>query len=352
MKNFDDLKNKFNLTEIDSIDDNSLIVVYNDDILKYIKASVLKNYLGTTPSGPEASGELSVTFTADNTVNIGGYTYYRANCPGLYNLASRFDYQVTSSGNVYIGHVKIGDDTGHTNLMATPSAEGSKPAMMGPYIAMGEGESTVLMSCLIYGSEWTTGTESLPEGKRDDIFIYPGEYQVSVPFTITFSIEPFADSGSEGSGQFDGKTIKITTDNQTTWEDTGTTALAYYTVIPGVFDALKDKETGNNITIKVTDEGGSSDTFPKSGYTAYFQKPSTGIPNISVLAGPSSGAGGYFYTYNISIMSGTEDDSKYPAEIIKKDTVVLIYSMKAEGKEYVEPAARTGYPKTFELTFN
>lgn len=46
MKNFDNLNNKFNLTEIDSIDDNSLIVVYNDDTLNYIKASVLKNYLG------------------------------------------------------------------------------------------------------------------------------------------------------------------------------------------------------------------------------------------------------------------------------------------------------------------
>ena len=347
MRNFDDLNNKFNLTEVDSIDDNSLIVIYNDDTLNYIKASVLKNYLGTTPSG-----ELSVTFTADNTVDIDGATYYEANCPGLYNFASRFDYRASGSGGVYIGYVKIGDDTGYTNLVAMPAAEGSNPAMMGPYIAMGEGESAVLMSCLIYGSEWTTGTEGCPVGKRDDIFIYPGEYQVSAPFTITFSIEPFADSGSEGSDQFDGKTIKITTDNQTTWEATGTTAHAYYTVIPGIFDALKDKETGNNITIKVTNEGGSSDTFPKSGYTAYFQKPSTGVPNVSVLAGPSSSSGGYFYTYNMLIMSGTEDTSSYPSEIVKKDTVVLAYSMTIEGKEYVEPAARTGYPKTFELTFN
>lgn len=194
MKNFDNLNNKFNLTEIDSIDDNSLIVVYNDDTLNYIKASVLKNYLGTTPTG-----ELSVTFIADNTVEIEGDTYYRANCPGLYNFASRFDYQASGSGGVYVGYVKIGDDTGYTNLIAMPHSEGSNPAMMGPYIAIGEGESVVVMGCMIYGSDWAADTEGCPEGKRDDIFILPGEYQVSAPFTITFSIEPFADSGSGGS---------------------------------------------------------------------------------------------------------------------------------------------------------
>ena len=320
MKNFDDLKNKFNLTEIDSIDDNSLIVVYNDDILKYIKASVLKNYLGTTPSG-----ELSVTFTADNTANIGGRTYYRANCPGLYNLVSRFDYQVISSGTVYIGHVKIGDDTGHTNLLVEPPTEGGNPIMMAPYIAMGEGESVVLMTCVIYGSDWTTGTESLPEGKRDDIFIYPGEYQVSVPFTITFSIEPFTDSGSGGSDQFDGKTIKITTDNSVSYTDNLSQNIkAYYVNIPGIYDALKDKPSGRSCSIKVTNSDGSTENYATS--EVYFSAPSSADKAITIMAAPPMTAESSEYKYWLVVMSGEESASSYASETIKKDNVVPFWS--------------------------
>lgn len=340
MKNFDDLNNKFNLTEVDSIDDNSLIVVYNNDTLNYIKASVLKNYLGTTPSG-----ELSVTFTADSTVDIDGATYYKANCPGLYNFASRFDYRASGSGGVYIGYVKIGDDTGCTNLVAMPAAEGSNPAMMGPYIAMGEGESAVLMSCLIYGSEWTTGTESCPIGKRDDIFIYPGEYQVSAPFTITFSIEPFTDSGSEGSDQFDGKTIKITTNNSVSYTDNMSQNIkAYYVNIPGIYDALKDKPAGRNCSIKVTNSDGSTENYATS--EVYFSVPSSSNKTISIMVGSSD------YKYWMTVMSGEDSAGNYASETIKKDNVVLNYSIISGGSEFISDLSRTGYPKTFELTFN
>lgn len=350
MNIFDNLNNKFNLTEIDSIDDNSLIAVYNGDTLNYIKASVLKNYIGTA-----TSKELSVTFTSDSTVEIGGLAYYRASCPGLCNFISRFDYYTSGSSGIYIGYAKIGDDTGYTNSMRMPPVEGESPAAAVLYITMGEGVSLTppptAMTCLIYGSEWP-GTAGGPEGKRNDIFIYPGEYQVSIPFTVTFSAEPFADSGSGGSDQFDGKTIKITTDNQTTWENGEMLNQAYYTVIPGIFDALKDNTTGNSITVKVTDEDGSSDTFPKSGYIAYFQKPDTYNSEALIMLGPESSSGEYVYTYYMVIMSGTGDTSVFPSEIVKKDTVVLLYSLTEEGKEVIEPAARTGYPKTFELTFN
>lgn len=58
------------------------------------------------------------------------------------------------------------------------------------------------------------------------------------------------------------------------------------------------------------------------------------------------------YKYWLVVMSGEESASSYASETIKKDNVVLNYSIISEGSEFISDLSRAGYPKTFELTFS
>ena len=179
-------------TELSSIQDDDVFLVERDGAGYSVKASVLKQYFGT---GGTTANVFSMTVKEENAVIVGSTTYYKVNCSGLYDFLYGMD-TVNIEGIQYVmAHVKIANETGITQF-----AKDNPVGFLGPYMCLGadsleeiaEGNVTTLIECYVYGKD-VSEDPSFPDGIKDDVIMNMGDYQVSLPFEVKFSDEPFSE---------------------------------------------------------------------------------------------------------------------------------------------------------------